>query len=72
MLGEALSQEFLEKIETHLNSYDGILGYHDIIVHSYGPLRTFVTVDVEMDSRLEMIEAHAIVDQIEYDFKEKD
>ena len=71
LLGEAPSQEFLEKIETHLNSYDGILGYHDIIVHSYGPLRTFVTVDVEMDSRLEMIEAHAIVDQIEYDFKEK-
>ena len=71
LLGEAPSQEFLEKIETHLNSYNGILGYHDIIVHSYGPLRTFVTVDVEMDSRLEMIEAHAIVDQIEYDFKEK-
>lgn len=71
LLGEAPSEEFLEKIEEHLNSYDNILGYHDIIVHNYGPLRTFVTVDVEMDSRLEMVVAHAIVDQIEYDFRKK-
>ena len=48
---------------------DKILGFHDLYIHSYGSGRKFVSVHVEMDSKLSLLECHHIVDEIERDFK---
>lgn len=71
LLGEAPTSEFIDIVANHIKSYDGILGYHDIVVHSYGPYRTFVTVDVEVDCRIDIMVTHELIDRIEYDFRKK-
>ena len=32
-----------------LDQYDNIVGYHDLLVHSYGPNQTFATIHIEID-----------------------
>ena len=68
LLGEAPSEEFVEKIKSKILSYDGVLGIHDLIVHSYGPERVFVCVHVEVDCRVDILQSHELVDLIEKDF----
>ncbi len=71
LLGESASEETIKKIELKLFTYQGVLGIHDLVIHSYGPNRTFVTVHVEVDSERNIMESHEIVDNIERDFKNK-
>ena len=68
ILGEAPSEEFVEEIKKKIKSYDGVLGIHDLIVHSYGPERLFVCVHVEVDYRVDILQSHELIDKIEKDF----
>lgn len=60
--------ELVEKIRRKILSYPGVLGTHDLIVHDYGHGRKFATVHVEMAAEENVIESHAVIDQIERDF----
>jgi len=42
-----------------------VLGYHDLMVHDYGPGQRFASMHVEMDSREDPILCHDIIDDIE-------
>ncbi len=55
------------KIKCWIFAHDGVLGVHDLIVHDYGPEQRFISVHIEVDSRLELIEAHDIVETMEND-----
>ena len=68
IVGEAPSQEFVESIQKKILSYEGVLGIHDLIVHSYGPERMFVCVHVEVDYRVDILKSHELIDAIEKDF----
>lgn len=65
IVGSNLNKEELEKIKRWLYTHDGVLGVHDLIVHDYGPGHRFVTVHIEVDSRISLRQAHAIADDIE-------
>src|SRR5699024_5745286 len=69
--GKRPDKEQIQEMKDALDNYHNILGYHDLLIHKYGPSKLFVTVDVEIDSNLSLIEAHKIIDGIENDFKEK-
>lgn len=69
LIGEAPSKEFTQFITDKVKSYEGILGVHDLVIHSYGPAKTFVTLHVEVDSRESILESHDKIDKIERDFK---
>lgn len=71
LLGMRPSQELIQEMREVLDSYDSILDYHDLLIHKYGPGNYFVTVDIEMDSRWTLLEAHQVIDEIEREFKEK-
>jgi cation diffusion facilitator family transporter len=71
LIGEAPSQEFIEKITKEILSYPGVLGIHDLVIHSYGPAKTFITVHVEVDCRVDVVVSHDVIDNIEHDFLEK-
>lgn len=62
----------VEEIKNKILSYDYVLGLHDLVIHNYGVNNEFVTVHIEVDSTLSMIEAHDLLDEIENYFKEKD
>ena len=68
ILGEAPDREFVLKIENKIRSYEGVYDLHDLIVHSYGQTRSFMSVHVEVDSRIGVLESHELIDKIEKDF----
>ena len=69
LIGERPDPKLVGKIKEKIMVSDKILGFHDLYIHSYGSGRKFVSVHVEMDSNLSLLECHHIVDEIERDFK---
>lgn len=68
LLGEAPPQEFIDNILKKIKSYEGVLGVHDLVIHSYGPAKIFITVHVEVDAKEDIITSHDLIDKIELDF----
>ncbi len=65
LLGEAPRAELLHALEQKIRSYDGVLGLHDLMVHSYGPEHLFATAHVEMSASADPMYTHGILDNIE-------
>lgn len=70
LLGQAPSDELVQKIQEKIMSYDGVLGMHDLMIHDYGAYNTFVSVHVEVDYKVDILKSHDMIDNIEKDFKE--
>ena len=68
LLGEAPSPELVKKVGDRIMSYDGILGYHDLVIHDYGPDRCFASVHAEVPAEQNIIVSHDLIDRIENDF----
>ncbi len=68
LLGEAPDEAQVKKIEDKLKSYEGVIGFHDLVIHNYGPDRCFATVHVEIPADRDILESHHIIDTIEKDF----
>lgn len=71
LLGEAPPQELVDDIYETVKGYDGILGIHDLTVHSYGPGRCFASVHCEVPAERDILVSHDIIDNIERDFLSK-
>lgn len=65
LLGQAPDRELVESIEKLVKSYQGIIGIHDLIMHDYGPGRSFVTLHAEVDCHADLLEIHDVIDLIE-------
>ncbi len=42
-----------------------VLGYHDLMVHDYGPGQRFASIHAEMDSSLDPLACHEAIDDME-------
>jgi len=71
LLGIAPDQQLVSDIEGEILSYDGVLGLHDLVVHSYGPDKYFASVHVEVDANRDLLESHDLIDDIEKDITNK-
>lgn len=67
LLGEPTSSADYEKITRFVESYDGIIGSHDLIVHNYGPGRNMASIHAEVPNDVDIEESHEIIDRIERD-----
>ncbi|MBR4153179.1 MAG: cation transporter [Selenomonadaceae bacterium] len=65
LLGERASEELIDGIKKIVTDAPEVLGVHDLIIHSYGAKRIFVTMHVEMPATLKLLEAHEIIDRLE-------
>ena len=65
LLGRAPDSSLIDEIRDHVNECDQVLGVHDLMVHDYGPGKRYATVHVELDSRLDPLQAHDLLDNIE-------
>ena len=65
LLGTPPSPEFVKQIEDMALQYDDIIGVHDMIVHNYGPGRTFVSLHAEVPSDGDIVAIHDTVDNAE-------
>lgn len=71
LIGESTSYESIKNIVNEIQTYEGVLGIHDLVAHNYGPNKIFMTIHVEIDSRMPILEAHDLVDSIELEIKSK-
>lgn len=71
LLGEAPSPELIQTVEEKLMSYPFVCGFHDLVLHSYGPNRYFASVHAEVPSNANLLHCHDIIDSIEKDFQKE-
>lgn len=69
LIGERVPAELYQKITDIVESYDGIVGTHDLIVHNYGPNRSMATIHAEVPNDINIDVSHEIIDKIERDVK---
>lgn len=65
LLGENADPELREKIVDKIRACPKVLGFHDLMVHDYGPGQRFASIHVEMDRREDPMESHEIIDDLE-------
>lgn len=71
IIGILPTEERTNQIKEKLLSYEYVKGIHDLVLHNYGVNNDFITVHVEIDSNMNMIEAHDLMDNIENEFKQE-
>lgn len=71
LLGEAPDPEMVKGIEKIANSYEGVIGIHDLAVHNYGPGKVFASLHVEVDAAMNVMVSHDMIDNIEHEVSEK-
>ena len=67
LLGKAPEKEIVQELTQKILSYENILGIHDLQMHSYGPNCIFATCHVEIDSQIDVLISHDLIDNIEKD-----
>ena len=65
LIGTFPDDEMIKRLEKWFSSYEGILGFHDLVVHSYGPNRIYATVHIEVPSTEDVMKSHELIDRIE-------
>ena len=65
LLGENADPELREKIVDYIVAQPKVLGYHDLMVHDYGPGQRFASLHVEMDCREDPMDCHELIDDME-------
>ena len=65
LLGEAVPNDVYKKITTFVESFDGVVGTHDLIVHNYGPGRSMASLHAEVPNDVDIEVSHEIIDRIE-------
>ena len=70
LIGNMPTQEDIEKISSIVLSYDGVLGIHDLVIHNYGPNKTFASIHAEVDAKVDVMISHDLMDIIERDVRE--
>ena len=72
LLGAAPDPELVRDIYTKIRGYEGVIGIHDLTVHSYGEGRCFASVHCEVPAEEDILVSHDRIDNIERDFLERE
>ncbi len=67
LLGQGPDSALIEKVSNYVQTYEGVHGVHDLIVHDYGPGKTFASLHVEVDAAVPAMVSHNLIDRIEAD-----
>lgn len=65
LIGSAPELKNVEEIKEDVKKISGVLGIHDMIFHSYGPTKNYLTLHIEVDGKLNLFDAHSIADEVE-------
>lgn len=72
LIGIVPNEEKVKNIENILLSYKQVQGIHDLMIHNYGVGIDYITVHIEIESNLSIIEMQKLTNKIEKDFKKND
>jgi len=71
LLGTPPPQSFVDEIERIVSSNPETIGFHDLVVHNYGPDKIFVSLHMEVDGSRDMLYLHDAADLVEREISEK-
>ena len=71
LIGQSVDPKLYREISEFVESYDGILGSHDLIVHNYGPMKSLASIHAEVPNNVDIETSHEIIDRIERDAAKK-
>ena len=71
LLGEQAEEELVGKIKALVLSCEEVLNVHDLLIHDYGPGRCFASIHAEVSARIDPMEVHDILDDIECEAMKK-
>ena len=65
LLGVPPEEETVKSLRAKILSYEGVIGVHDMIIHSYGANRIFCSAHVEVPAETDVMTSHDLIDNIE-------
>ena len=71
LLGEPPDKETVEKLEQLVLSTEGIVGIHDLVLHSYGHAKIIGSLHAEVPADVDILHSHDTIDLIERTVKEQ-
>ena len=71
LLGEAPSPELVRSITQEVLSNKGIIGVHDLIIHTYGSGKYMASIHAEVPSDIPIMDCHEIIDRAEAEISKK-
>lgn len=71
LIGKAPDPKIIHELEDKIQSYDIVLGTHDVMFYDYGPGEQFASAHVEVNANGDIVQIHECIDTIEKDVKEK-
>lgn len=71
LMGLRPDQSQIDLMKDYLSAEPDIIGYHDLLIHQYGPNKCFASVHIEIDDCWDLTQAHERIDEIEYSFRKE-
>lgn len=71
LLGKAPDPQLVREITDCARACHYVTGVHEIRIHDYGPGRMFASMHVEIPDTTNLVEAHAVLDNLEDELQEK-
>lgn len=71
LLGEPPDKETVNKLVSTVMSFDGVVGIHDLVLHSYGHSKIYGSLHAEVPAEIDILHSHDTIDLIERTVKEK-
>jgi divalent metal cation (Fe/Co/Zn/Cd) transporter len=65
----AIAEDFCAH-KDYAKKHKEVLGVHDIVIHNYGPGRSFSSMHVEVDGKKDIFDTHDVIDNIERELSE--
>ncbi|MGM9646739.1 MAG: cation diffusion facilitator family transporter [Eubacteriales bacterium] len=70
LLGAAPDPDLVHRLKEAVLAYPGIIGVHDLVIHSYGAGKVFATLHAEVDARIDLTKTHDLIDNVETEVSE--
>ena len=71
LIGTKLNKEYIDDVISEIKKYPKILNYHDIMCHTYGENKCYMTIHLEVDKNNTLEGIHEVLDEIEYNVRLK-
>ncbi len=71
LIGTSFNKIYIDEVIEEVKKHKEILNFHDIMCHTYGETKCYMTIHLEVDKNSKLAEIHEIVDEIEYNIKKK-
>lgn len=70
LLGEPPEKETVDRLVELVLSFDGVVGIHDLVLHSYGHSRVYGSLHAEVPAEVDILSSHDTIDLIERKIKD--